>query len=311
MIVTVTPNPMLDKTLWVSTFAPGVVHRALRLETLVGGKGVNVARALTFLGEDVVASGFVGGHVGEAICAALEREGLQHDFVTITSNTREGFTIIDSRSGQRTAVFEPGHELNEREVDGLIDKVRTLLPRCRALALCGSMPCPGFDNLFGRLIAMARAQSVPVMLDSYGEPLRLGLDASPNFLKPNRDEALQTFRLDARNTNERRALLERLAGSGATHVLVTDGEHPTAVFAAGEFFLAQPPAIRVVSSLGSGDAVVAAFLYGHLHGLPTPDLLRFALAAGAVNARESLPGYANLEQIKSMAAQIELQPMPG
>jgi len=307
MILTVTPNPMLDKTLWVPAFAPGNTHRALRLEILAGGKGINVTRALRMLKENVVATGFVGGRTGEAIIEALKQEGLQRDFVTIDSTTREGFTIVDSKTGQHTAVFEPGHQLTEQDAEALFEKVAELLPYCQALALCGSMPCAGFDDFFARLIETARRHHVPVMLDTYDEPLRLGLAASPNFLKPNRDEALQTFGIDAREPGGKRVLLEKFAESGATHIFLTDGEHASAIYAKGNFLQAQPPKIRVVNTLGSGDAMVAAFLYGYLHALSTPMLIAFTLAAGAVNAREFLPGFADLDKITTMAAQIELE----
>jgi len=307
MILTVTPNPMLDKTLWVSAFTPGNTHRALRLETIVGGKGINAARALRFLKENAVATGFVGGRTGEAILEALKQEGLQHDFVTINSTTREGFTIIDAQTGQRTAVFEPGHLLAQNDIANLTAKVVDYLPYCQALALCGSMPCTGFDDFFAHLIEAARQYGVPVMLDTYGEPLLCGLAASPNFLKPNRDEALEAFGIDAREPHGKRSLLEKFAASGATHVFLTDGERPVAIYADGEFFLARPPEIRLVNPLGSGDAMVAAFIYGYLHGLSTPMLIAFTIAGGTVNAREFLPGFADLDQITTMAAQIEIE----
>jgi 1-phosphofructokinase family hexose kinase len=309
MILTVTPNPMLDKTLWVTAFAPGQIHRALRLQTLAGGKGINVARALHLLDEEVVASGFAGGRTGEAICATLEEEGISHDFVTISGITREGFTIVDSQTGQHTSVFEPGHQLAGDEVEALITKVETWLPRCRALALCGSMPCAEFDDFFARLIAKAHESKVPVMLDTYGAPLRLGLGALPDFLKPNRDEALQTFQIDSRRSGGKRALLEKFSKSGATYVFLTDGERPAAVFANGEYYLAQPPTIRAVNPIGSGDALVAAFLYGYLRNFSPDELIAFALAAGVVNAREFLPGFADVRQIREMAEQIDLEPL--
>jgi len=310
MILTVTPNPMLDKTLWVTAFTPGNIHRALRLEILAGGKGINVARSLHLLGEEVVATGFVGGRTSEAIREVLDKERIPHEFVAISSTTREGFTIVDSKTGQHTSVFEPGHQLTMEDVEALIEKVQALLPQCQALALCGSMPCAGFDDLFVRLIALARQRSVPVMLDTYGEPLRLGLAASPDFLKPNRDEALQTFGIDSRRPGGYRAVLEKFAESGATHVFLTDGERPAVVYATSEFYLAHPPVVRAVNSLGSGDAAVAAFLYGYLRKFTKPQLIAFTLAAGAVNAREFVPGFANLQQIEELATTIRLEHLP-
>jgi len=189
MILTLTPNPMVDKTLYVSKLSIGAIHRAQRSVTIGSGKGINVARTLLQLGEKVLATGFLGGYTGEQVRKLLDDEKLPHDFVETKAPTRIGFTVFDETSNDYTAVFEPGPELVAEEVERLVEKVGELLPRCQALALCGSMPGAGFDDLYFRLIRTGRAMNVPVFLDSYKEPLRRGLAAQPNFLKPNRDPA--------------------------------------------------------------------------------------------------------------------------
>ncbi|MCG3155979.1 MAG: Tagatose-6-phosphate kinase [bacterium] len=307
MILTITPNPMLDKTLWVPRLEHGLTHRAGRLAEITGGKGLNVSRALLSLGETTLATGFLGGHTGAAIRHLLDAEKIPHAFIEIAATTRTGFTVTETENNRHTAVFEPGHHLQAAEVEALLAFVQQMLPQCRALALCGSMPCPGFDHMYADLIHLAAARHVPVFLDSYHAPLRLGLAAGPQFLKPNRDELLATLGLDMRAAAHHRQALRLLAESGATHIFVTDAERPVHLLAQGIHYLAMPPAITCVNPLGSGDALVAAFLYGWLRQMPEEELLCFAIAAGSVNAGNPLPGYANLEEITALAPRVRLE----
>ncbi|MDZ7268613.1 MAG: 1-phosphofructokinase family hexose kinase [candidate division KSB1 bacterium] len=307
MIVTITPNPMLDKMLWLPRLEYGHTHRASRLHEISGGKGLNVSRALLQLGESTLATGFLGGYTGTAIRRLLDAEKIPHAFIEIAATTRTGFTVVETENHRHTAVFEPGHQLQPEEVRALLTFVKQMLPQCRALALCGSMPCAGFDHLYADLIQLARARHVPVFLDSYHAPLRLGLAAGPQFLKPNRDELLATFGLDMREAAQQHQALRLLAASGASHVFITDGERPVHILAEGAYYRAVPPAITCVNPLGSGDALVAAFLHGWLQHLPVEALLRFAVAAGSVNAGHTLPGYANPAEITALAAQVRLE----
>lgn len=307
MILSVTPNPMLDKTLWLSQLQFGKTHRAHRLEEIAGGKGINVSRALRNLGENTLATGFAGGYTGAVIRRLLDAERIPHDFVEIAATTRIGFTLMETDSTRHTAVFEPGHQLQAQEVAKLVECVSERLPQCRALALCGSMPCEGFDHLYVDLIRAARQANVPVFLDSYHAPLRHGLAAGPNFLKPNRDEVLNTFGFDVRRPADLQQALAQLVQAGAQYIFITDGERPVHVFANDRQYVATPPAIDYVNALGSGDTMVAAFLYGWLRNMPEEELIRFALAAGAVNAAHDMPGYANLAEIKALAPRVHLQ----
>lgn len=307
MILSVTPNPMLDKTLWLSRLQIGKTHRAQRLEEIAGGKGINVSRALCHLGENTLATGFLGGYTGAVIRQILDAEKIPHDFVEIAATTRIGFTLVETEPAQRTAVFEPGHRLQAHEVAELIARVRDVLPQCRALALCGSMPCEGFDFLYADLIRAARQANVPVFLDSYHAPLLEGLTAGPNFLKPNREEVLHTLGFDVRQTADLQKAMARLVQTGPQYVFITDGEQPVHVFANGRQYIATPPSITYVNALGSGDTMVAAFLYGWLRAMPEEELIRFALAAGAVNAAHDMPGFADIAEITARAPRVRLQ----
>lgn len=306
MILTVTPNPMLDKTFELAHFTKGMVHRAERMVQVAGGKGLNAARALVGLGESTLATGFLGGETGAIIRRLLDEQNIPHHFVETAATTREGFTFIDRATTQRTAVFEPGSRLQTEEVETLKQFVQVQLPRCRALALCGSMPCEGFDHLYADLITMAHAANVPVFLDSYLAPLKLGLRARPHFLKPNREEALKTFGLDMREPEGARALLQMLAEHGARAAFLTDAERPVLAHLSGENYLLTPPAINCINPLGGGDVLVAAFLYGWLHEMRREELLRFAVAAGTVNAMHDVPGYAEINEIREVMQAVTI-----
>jgi 1-phosphofructokinase family hexose kinase len=309
MILTVTPNPMLDKTLWVKSFTPGITHRAIRAVTIGSGKGINVSRALLALGEQTLATGFLGGYTGAQVRKLLDDENLPHDFVEVAGLTRVGITVFDDMREDYTAIFEPGPELRQKEVEALVEKVRSQLPRCRSMALCGSMPSAGFDNLYFRLIESAKTANVPVFLDSYKEPLRQGLDAHPDFLKPNRDEVLQTFDIDIREPHGMKEALRELSQAGAQWIFLTDGVRKVGIYAQGRCYLATPPKIDVVNTLGGGDAMLAAFLYGWLRQMATADLIRFAIAAGAVNAENFMPGFADLNRIITTANNVIIEPL--
>lgn len=307
MILTITPNPMLDKTIWLSHFEKGQVHRSERIKQVAGGKGLNVSCALVGLNEATVATGFLGGWTGQVIRRLLDEQTIPHHFIETAATTREGFTFVDEASGERTAVFEPGSQLLAREVDALKQFVQEQLPNCRGLALCGSMPCAGFDNLYADLIKMARAANVPVFLDSYLEPLKMGLAAGPQFLKPNREEALNTFGIDMRTSEGAQSLLQLLAHSGAQCIFLTDAQHPVRVRYHKVDYVLTPPEIDCTNPLGGGDVLVAAFLYGWLHEMEDEELLRFAVAAGTVNAMHEMPGYAEIEEINDMMKRVELE----
>jgi fructose-1-phosphate kinase PfkB-like protein len=171
------------------------------------------------------------------------------------------------------------------------------------------MPSAGFDDLYFRLIESAKAANVPVFLDSYKEPLRHGLEAHPDFLKPNREEVLQTFGVDVREPQNMKGMLSELSHAGAQWIFLTDGARKVGVYAQGQCYLAAPPKVEVVNALGGGDAMVAAFLYGWLRKMATADLIRFTVAAGAVNAKDFMPGFADLNRIVLTAKNVVVEPL--
>lgn len=283
MITTVTLNPMLDKTVYVEAVRPGKIVRASRVETIVGGKGINVSRQLQRLGCDTFATGFAGGEIGALLDRLLDAEGLSHGFIRVAGMTREGVTYRDGNNVQ-TSVFEPPHQVTAEEADALVSLCRTLIGKSSWLVCSGSSPSPDADEVFRELVAFARGMGIPSVLDSYGNAFQMALPAIPVLIKPNKDEYEQTFGKSLKSDDDFRSALDSLLRLGITYCIITAGPSPFYAATREGMWKVRPPSIKAVNATGSGDSMVAGFLYGLTHGWDFERCLRFGAAAGAANA---------------------------
>jgi 1-phosphofructokinase family hexose kinase len=283
MITTVTLNPMLDKTVFVSGIRHGAIVRASGIDMVVGGKGVNVSRQLTRLDVSTTASGFLGGEIGSMLERMLDAEGIRHRFVRVTGMTREGVTYLDE-AGVMTSVFEPPHAVEQRDVERLRETCRDLVAASTWLVCCGSSPSPDADMLYADVIREARARGKRTALDSYGAPLRAGIAARPDLLKINRHEYEQTSGAKAESEHDVMMALDRLLSEGIGKVVLTDGERAAYAADGSSVWKVVPPPITSVNPTGSGDSMLAGMLFGIEQGWEMPAWLAFGAAAGAANA---------------------------
>jgi tagatose 6-phosphate kinase len=186
MIVTVTLNPALDLTYSVDALVPHGVHRVAAAAERAGGKGVNVARVLHAIGEPVLATGLLGGATGGRVAELLAAEGVPASFTAIAGDTRRTVAVADQRDA--TGFWEPGPRISAVEWSLMLTRYRELLKTASVVALCGSLP-PGVPmDGYAEMVRLAAAAGVPTVLDTSGEPLRLGLAAGPTLAKPNATE---------------------------------------------------------------------------------------------------------------------------
>lgn len=307
MVTTVTLNPMLDKTIYVDKLRLGEIMRATKREMVPGGKGLNVARQLTRFGVEVVATGFMGGKIGEMVEQFLDEEGVKHDFVHIEDCTREGITIFGTSTGEVTAVFEPPHRVSVSETELLKKKCETLIEKSEWLVLSGSTPHSELDFLYEELIESTDRTKCRVVLDSYGEAFNLGIGAKPFMVKPNVKEFEQTFGVHL--ASERAVLdqLEWVEAMGVSLAILTDTEKPFYASYLGRRWRVTPPHVHTVNPVGSGDAFVAATIYGFLGQWEIERILKFATAAGAVNASRWAVVDVTLQEVESLAPGVALQ----
>ncbi|OKK25188.1 sugar kinase [Streptomyces sp. CB02488] len=278
MILTVTLNTALDLTYGVPALVPHASHRVTDLSERPGGKGINVARVLTALGHDSVVTGFAGGATGSVLRQLLAdlpagRASLTDALVPVAGDTRRTLAVVDGTTGDTTQFNEPGPHVTADEWTAFLRSYEKLLSGADAVALCGSLP-PGIHvGAYAELIRPARAAGVPVLLDTSGEPLRRGIAARPDLIKPNADELAQLTgsREPARATRDARR-------RGAHTVIASLGPDGMLAVTPDGSWRASPPAAVKGNPTGAGDSAVAGLLSSLVEGLSWPDRLRRAVA---------------------------------
>ncbi len=288
MIITVTLNAAIDKTLEVPNYRLGRRHRAVEQTSMAGGKGVNVARALKALGQPVIATGLAGGPTGTRIIEQLTDEAILNDFVRIREESRMSTAVVDPTSGEHTEINERGPTVSEAELELFVDK---LLYLAKGAALCvfsGSLPRGVDSALYARLVAELHRLGVTSVLDSEGEPLRLAARAGPSVLTPNELEAEELVGHEFADEDDRCTAVREMVALGAREALMTLPDGCLAMIG-DDGDPARPrrlcrvtlDPLEPVSSVGSGDAFLAGYVAARYGGRDDLDCLRFAVACGA------------------------------
>jgi len=261
MIVTVTPNPSLDRTLHLPLLEPGAVNRATATLTEPSGKGVNVALALHGIGAEVRAVLPVGGGTGRDIRSALQRLGLDVVGVPIEGDVRSNVSLVEA-DGRSTKVNEPGPTLSVDEVDALCEAART----GDRVLWAGSLPSGFAPSRLARAVAEARAAGRWVAVDASGPVLAAvldnGRDGLPHLVKPNADELAEVLGVALHTVGDVEAAARTLLGRGVRTVLVSLGGAGALLVDAGlpEALHGAAPVRRVVNTVGAGDAFLAGYL---------------------------------------------------
>ncbi|MFC7929040.1 1-phosphofructokinase family hexose kinase [Streptomyces cinereoruber] len=285
MIVTVTLNTALDLTYRVPALTPRASHRVTQVIERPGGKGLNVARVLAALGYETVATGFAGGATGAVLRDGLAATPVRDELVETAGSTRRTVAVVDAADGDTTQLNEPGPTVTAAEWEAFRARFTALLDGAAAVALCGSLP-PGIHvGAYAELVRLARAAAVPVLLDTSGEPLRRGIAARPDLVKPNADELAQ---LTGAREPRRATLDARRRGAHA----VVSSLGPEGLLAATPegLWRAAPPAPVKGNPTGAGDSAVAGLLSGLVDGVPWPDRLVRAVALSAATVLSPVAG---------------------
>ena len=311
MILTVTPNAAIDKTLRVANLQIGRRHRCEPGAIRAGGKGINVARALRALSEPVIATGLAGGRTGELIVDDLTSSGIVSQFVQIADESRvTTIFIVPAGEGTETEVIEYGPEVSDGELASLEQTLTYLYRGASAVVLAGSLPRHVPDDWYARTIREARKARVFTVLDSEGEALRLGVAGEPDLVMPNQEEAEALVGFEFETTEDIVIGLETIAELGARSVVITrnDGAYVLAREAGKTHVLrATIPPLDVVSSVGSGDALTAGFLAARRAERPLPQVLRHAVACGAASTQELVPGALDPKEVSRLIGSVEIE----
>ena len=309
MIVTVTANAALDRTLTVPVFQIGFRHRSSEVLTLAGGKGINVARALKRLDIPVVATGLSGGRTGTRIVEELTAEAILNDFVRIAAESRTSTAVVDPTSGTYTEINEWGPEVTPAELDTLVEKLHYLARGADFVVLAGSLPRKVSTSFYAETIRELARRDVRVVLDSEGEPLQVGVEWAPFLVTPNQREAEQLVGQELEDDDDFMMALDAIAEMGARNVLITLENGCFAFLRFGRKtrrLRAFAPHVEAVSRVGSGDVLLAQFLAAVVDERSPEETLRLAVGAGAASVRDVGAGRFDPQVAGAIAANVEL-----
>lgn len=311
MIVTVTVNAALDRTLTVPNFQAGFRHRASESLTLPGGKGVNIARALKSLGQPVIATGLAGGKTGTRIVEDLTAEGILNDFVRISGESRTSTAIIDPTSNIQTEVNETGPAVTAREMQSFLDKFTYIAKGADVVILAGSLPRKAKDSFYSEMIKAMSASGARVVLDTAGEPFRLAIKEGPDLVSPNNVEAEALIGHEFGDDDDfihAAAQLHRL-GAGSGIITHTSGCYAYLKNADGNHavYKVTIPPLDPISTVGSGDAFLAGYVSASLSDREPGECLRYGVACGAANTRKYGAGVFDPHDVKRLLSRVTVE----
>lgn len=284
MILTITPNPAVDQTIFVSGLDIGEVNRFRESQLDPAGKGVNVSRMAHRLGWPTIAFGFLAGEIGAIVEKALSTEGVQHHFIEVPGQTRLNATLVDDKSKMATSLYGPGPSVPAAQAKQLDDLVAFWLHGGGVAVFAGSLP-PGLPvDTYARYIRIAQENGVKTVLDADGFALAAGIEAKPSLIKPNRREAEQLIGRRLPDVPSVVQGAQVLVQSGIGAVVISMGAQGAVCVSGDGAWLAVPPPVELRSTVGSGDSMVAGLAIALDSGQPLAEGLRVGTAAGAATA---------------------------
>jgi 1-phosphofructokinase family hexose kinase len=307
MILCVTPNPALDYTMTVPSLRLGEVARATGSFIAAGGKGLNVARVVRRLGGAVLCAGLLGGLSGRRLAELAKREGLPAAWTWIAGETRTSVILFDPQGGDATVVNEPGPAVITDDWARLTADVLRAAEGSEYVCLSGSLPPGSTPELFAELLRALVAAGRRVWVDSSGVALAAALAVGSVGIKVNGAEAAQIVGHPVEHPAAALAAARALQQGRSRSIILTLGKHGAVMAGATGGWHTQPPALQIVSSVGSGDAFFAGLLVALARGQDEQTALRQAVAAGAANALIIGGGRLELDDFRTILEQTTLK----
>ncbi len=307
MILTVTLNAAIDKRYVISSYEQGKVNRVLECTYTPGGKGLNVSKPAAIYGAEVVATGFVGGDAGNYIEEAIEEFGIKSDFYKLTAESRTCINIWDEAKRQQTEFLEPGFIVKEQEFAEFLDHFAKLIKKVDVVSISGSVP-KGLDGAaYTTMIELVKKQGKPVILDTSGELLKMGIEAAPTMVKPNIDEIRMLTNKDCNTQEELIQAAKSIHEKGVAVVVISLGADGSLVVCKEGVYRARVPKIDAVNTVGCGDSMTAGFAIGFEQGFSMEETLRIASAISAAAALREETGFFVKEDMKQIYDKVVIE----
>jgi 1-phosphofructokinase/tagatose 6-phosphate kinase len=309
MIITVTLNAAMDKSLSVPSLRLGRRHRTVERRTLAGGKGVNIARMLKTLGQPVIATGLAGGQTGMQIVEQLTEASILTDFVRIREESRTNTALLDPTTGEETEINEQGPSVDPAELELFREKLFYLARGAAIVVFAGSLPANVQADYYATLVRELNKLGVTTVVDTDGEALRLAVRAEPHVVSPNALEAEELVGHEFNDDDDRANAVREIAALGPREAVMTTPDGcwgRILVDGAPALYRATIAPREPVAAVGSGDAFLAGYVAARYCGSAAPECLRFGVACGAESTGRLGAGLIDARAVDRLLAEVQV-----
>ena len=311
MIVTVTLNPAVDRTYFISDFAWNRTIRVSQSVPGMGGKATDASWVLGELGYINLALGFSAGQTGRLMERMLQQRGSRTGFVRVPGETRTNIVIIGAKVNSQSTLVEPGLQVGARQLEQFRGKFRAALKKASCVLIGGSIP-PGLDAaIYTELVTEARQAGLPVVFDASGPGLKAGMEGCPTVAKPNIDEIAELYGRPVTTIKEAYKAGRELQDKYGAALVITLGKEGALAVLPGCAYRIPALAVPVVSTAGAGDAVLAGLAAALSEGKPFEEGLKLGFAAAAAVCLTPATADCRRADVERLLPQIELAPYTG
>jgi len=305
-ILTITLHPAVDKVVQTPRVVPNEISRVRITSIYGGGKGNNVARALTRLGVPVIASGFQGGHSGKYITGELEKEGIKTDFVFCEEPTRTSTLLLEDETGNSFAIYEPGQAVSKDEIRMLMDKVKSYLNEISLILLCGSGQTDLLETTYADIISLAKDSDIRCIIDSSGKALYHGIKSAPYMVKVNQHELAGYLGKPLEIFDDQLQAIQDLQAAGIQVVALSRGKDGMIATDGADTYQAKVQVPSIVNVVGAGDSLLAGISKSLLEGGDLREIISWGVACGTANTQVRGAGYITPVLVEEMLSRVEI-----
>ncbi|EGW40185.1 1-phosphofructokinase [Desulfosporosinus sp. OT] len=308
-IVTMTLNPAVDQTLYFAQFHVGQVNRVGRERLDPAGKGINVAKVINSLGQDVAVSGFLGRENANIFEHYFQAQAIANHFIKVNGATRVNTKIVDEASGQVSEINFPGIHYGPSDLHELKNVIMQLAEESKLFVLSGSLPGEAPLDIYREFTEILKSYDCKVFLDTSGGALAEGIKAKPYAIKPNLDELKQLMGHSMDQVNDVLNAVETLISGGIAKVVISLGSKGALIADRTQRLLVHPPDVKVSSTVGAGDAMVAGFVYGEAQGMSLVEQARWATAVAAASVAQPGTQAGKLNDVEKLLPNVIIEEM--
>lgn len=308
MIITITINPSIDQTITVNNFKLDFVNQVNFVRKDAGGKGVNVAKVLNVLQADVLATGFVAGSTGNEFINLLAEYNLKTKFIKANGQTRTNLKIIDPTNNTTTDINQNGAEVTWQNIELLITTLTPLLSKTTHIVLSGSVPASLPSSTYANIINSISQlnANIKFVVDASGSLLANAIKCNLFLIKPNMYELSQALNTNITTPQQALQHCQQLVQNGVQNIALSMGKSGLLFVNNTQALLVKAPLVQAVSTVGAGDSLLGALVYGFSQNMPLADCLQLAVAFGSAKVTTNGTNLPSLQLVNTLKQQVTI-----